>query len=340
MSTLFRLCGTTVLTIGLAALFGMHSALAAPPTIVQDTTSSAPVTISDSSTYVFLDRRDGMYHDVVCLAFVNNGARTATKVGFGLTLVDATGTVLATPAMWPHGDFPVGVRTAYSSAPSAPGYASTLSNGNCFDVSADFQPTSTFRVTMARRGPRIDVAAIVVSVRQVWYQDGATWQGTTSPQIGSHVDLPTAPTFESAVPNGLPVVTVQAIPDEAAPVRVTDAFPLVAASLRAVARGSCAEVGGLARPAASVRLRFTLLDRVGVAVHADVVDFHGPFDAKHPLCDALRGTYAADTFLYGPTQAPIGRVLISPAFVQFEDGSTWEAPAPARVSPRQGRPVG
>jgi len=320
-------------------LGGARSAQAAPPIIAEDPARPAPVSITESSIYLYLG--DGLYHDVACFVFVNHGPTTATKIGLTLALVDATGTVLATPATWPRGVFPVGARSAYSSGGSSAG-GPLVSNSNCFEVSSDGSPTTTFRVTMGRKGPRIDVAAIVVSVRQVWYQDGTGWQAATVPMPGDHIALPTAPPFVAAVPNGPPVITPGTV--AGAPLRFVDTYELDdrdsvplfnRLKLAYTERAACVSFTDLPKIANVVRVGFTLVDRTGNVAGVESLELGGRFEPgilnAGTRCGRIPGKLDADTFVYGRTNVPIGRIIVTPLFVQFADGTTWTAPAPQSV---------
>jgi len=205
------------------------------------------------------------------------------------------------------------VRTAYSGY----GGSEATSNGNCLDVS-DGVPGTSFHYSAGRGASWIDVAAIVASVTEVGYDDGTTWSATSVPHAGDQLALPTAAPFVAAVPYGLPIMTTKQSPG--APVTVVDAYPLDS-------------LGDLAKPANDVRVALTLVDRTGNVAGVETLDLRGRFDvgktyASMLWCEGVSGRSDGDTFLYGPTLSPIGRIIASPLLVQFQDGTSWTGPPP------------
>jgi hypothetical protein len=323
------LCATALAS----ALLGFQAAAqAAPPIVIEDPTRPAPVSISDSSLDVFFDQTD--YRGLVCLALVDHGAAAATRIGVDVALLDATGTVLVVRTMRIRGVFRPGVRTAYSSY----GGSEATSNGNCLDVS-DGVPGTSFHYSAGPGAPRIDVAALVASVTAVGYDDGTSWTAPSVPHVGDHVALPTGTPFVAAVPYGLPVMTTEQSPG--APVTIVDAFPLdsrghsliMGHNVGFTTRALCVGVGNLAKPANVVRVALTLVDRAGTVAGVETLDLRGRFDvgktyAGMQWCEGVSGRSDGDTFLYGPTLSPIGRIIASPLFVQFQDGTSWNGPPP------------
>jgi hypothetical protein len=323
------LCATALAS----ALFALQATvLAAPPIVIEDPTRPAPVSISDSSLDVFFDQTD--YRGLVCLALVDHGTATATRIGVDAALLDASGTVLVVRTMRIRGVFRPGVRTAYSGY----GGSEATSNGNCLDVS-DGVPGTSFHYSAGRGASWIDVAAIVASVTEVGYDDGTTWSATSVPHAGDQLALPTAAPFVAAVPYGLPIMTTKQSPG--APVTVVDAYPLDSRGHSMImghrvgftTRALCAAIGDLAKPANDVRVALTLVDRTGNVAGVETLDLRGRFDvgktyASMLWCEGVSGRSDGDTFLYGPTLSPIGRIIASPLLVQFQDGTSWTGPPP------------
>src|ERR1700681_4276991 len=162
-----------------ATLLAPLAAIAAPPIIADDPGRPSALTITGGSTYVLSGQ--GAPYRVACVVFVNHGPRMATKVGLNLAVVDASGTVLGVDAIYPRGKFFVDKRSAYSGG----GSAIEAPNGNChpFNATRD-ERGSTFRYKMGRDAPPTDVAAILVSAREIVYKDGTAWRTDQVPKTG------------------------------------------------------------------------------------------------------------------------------------------------------------
>jgi hypothetical protein len=328
-------------------------ALALPPVVAADPTRTSAIEITDSTTYVL--QQNSAYSDVVCLGFVNHGPAPATKVGFSVALLDATGTVVSVDVMYPTGKFPVGTRSAFSGSRDQ-----AVPNGNCHAIGrSGTTRRSQFTFQPNPHAPATNIVALVVSTREIVYQDGTAWRSDQVPQTGDHLALPTAPSFTAAVAAGPPVVSfAQAA---GAPIELTDAF---AAETMTQTGGGAPTFGGLlgivaampvttrarsycmsfanrdARDVKLARVNLVVLDRTGKVVGIDTLDSKGPFaqaaadQESGVACEGLRGKLDGDTFMYQPKDGdPIaaGRVLITPAFVEFADGTTWAAPNPPAI---------
>lgn len=341
-----------VLVAGGALASTVLPALALPPIVADDPTRTSAIEITDSTTYLL--QQNNSYSDMVCLGFVNDGTQLATKVGFSVALLDATGSVVSVDVMYPTGKFPVGVRSAFSGSRDQ-----AVPNGNCHSIGrSGTTRRSQFTYQANRNAPVTDVVALVVSTREIVYQDGTAWRSEQVPQTGDHLALPAAPPFVAAVPAGPPVVSFAQV--SGAPIEMTDAF---ATEIFTQTGGGAPTFGGLlgviaampvttrgrtycmsfanrdAREVKLARVNLAVLDRSGKVIGIDTLDSKGPFaqaaagQESGVACEGLRGKGEGDTFMYQPKDGePVaaGRVVVEPAFVEFTDGTTWTAPnAPA-----------
>ncbi len=329
-----------------AAMIG--PALAAPPVVAADPTRPSALEITGATTYL-LTGTSGM-RDVVCVTFVNHGSSLATKVGLSLALLDATGTVVGVDVMYPTGKFAVGERAAFSGSRDA-----DVPNGNCHAINSSGATNhSKFTFRPNKNAPVSDVVAIVVSAREIVYQDGTAYRTDQVPQTGDHLAIPTAPPFVTAVPNGPPLVSFAAV--TGSPIEITDAFTVESV----VRTGGSYSGGGLLgviaaipvttrsrsycmtfanrdpREVKFVRVNLAIVDRTGKVAGLETLDSKGPFaqattDDSGIACEGIRGKLDADTFLYQPGDVdsiPVGRIVITPARVDFVDGTSWTAPNP------------
>jgi hypothetical protein len=269
--------------------------------------------------------------NVACVAFVNHGPRTATKVGLNLAYVDATGTVLGVDFIYPAGKFFVDARSAFSGSRDQ-----FVPNGNCHPILQKSANDSTFKYRMGRSAPPTDVAAILVSAREIVYDDGTAWRTDQLPQPGDHVTIPAAPPFSAAVPAGPPVLSTQAV--TGSPVELNDAI-----AYGAPARGQSACVTFTnrdARVANRVNLALAIVDRAGTIVGVETLYNKGTYsqgikiDNAMGACATLSGKADGDSFLYQPQNGgaavPIGRIVAMPLLVEFTDGTSWHAPNPPK----------
>jgi hypothetical protein len=328
-------------------------ALALPPVVASDPTRTSAIEITDSTTYVL--QQNSTYSDVVCLGFVNHGPQPATKVGFSVVLLDATGSVVSVDVMYPTGKFPVGVRSAFSGSRDQ-----AVPNGNCHAIGrSGTTRRSQFTYQANRNAPATDIAALVVSTREIVYQDGTAWRSDQVPQTGDHLALPAAPTFGAAVAAGPPVVSLAQV--SGAPIELTDAFAtetftqtgggaptfggllgvIAAMPVTTRARAYCMSFANRdARDVKLARVDLVVLDRTGKVAGIETLDSKGPFAQAAPgqesgvACEGLRGKLDGDTFMYQPKDGdPIaaGRVVVTPAVIEFTDGTTWTAPNPPAI---------
>lgn len=330
----------------------IRPALAAPPVVAADPTRPTALEITGATTYV-LNGTSGV-RDVVCVSFVNHGPSVATKVGLSLAMLDATGTVVGVDVMYPTGKFPAGERSAFSGSRDA----TDVPNGNCHAInSTGATQHSNFSFRPNKDTPLADVVAILVSAREIVYQDGTAYRTDQVPQTGDHLALPAAPAFVAAVPNGPPLVSFAAV--TGSPIEITDAF----AAETVVQTGGRPSGGGLLgliaaipvttrsrsycmtfanrdpRDVKFVRVNLAVVDRTGKVAGIETLDSKGPFAQATTAdsgiaCEGIRGKLDADTFLYqhgDGDPVPVGRIVITPAQVDFVDGTSWTAPNPPAV---------
>jgi hypothetical protein len=341
-------CGLAVLGAVCSATI-QAGAAGSPPTIAGDPARPSAIEIVGATSYV-LDSR-GNLQNVACIVFVNHGARLATKVGLSLAMVDATGTVVNVDVMYPRGKFLVEARSAFSVG----GNGIDIGNGNCHGFgAAGAARRSTFVYRTNRNAPVTDVAAILVSAREIVYDDGTAWRTDQVPQTGDHVALPSPGPFSAVVTDGPPLVTTRAV--SGSPVDLTDAFRYesasqsgggppsgpgllqVLAALPQVIRSQqiCMVFGNRdPRGVKRVRVDLAIVDRAGKIGGIETLDSNGKFAPGTPAddsggsCEHIGGKWDADTFVYTPSEGEpfaVGRIVITTEFVDFADGTTWTAP--------------
>ena len=161
------------------------SAAAGPPLVAADTSRPSAIEISGGTTYA-ANGPDGR-QNVACIVFVNHGPRLATKVGLSLAMVDANGAVIGVDVIYPTGKFFVDTRSAFSG-----GRVSVeVPNGNCHGIGATGSAAHSAFAYRPRRGePAVEVAAILVSAREIVYDDGTAFRTDQVPQTGDHLTLP------------------------------------------------------------------------------------------------------------------------------------------------------
>lgn len=332
------------------------SAASAPPLVAADATRSSALEITGGTTYV-ANGPSGR-QSVACVVFVNHGQRMATKVGLSLAMLDATGTVLGVDVIYPTGKFFVDQRSAYS---GGRGVSAEVPNGNCHGIGAAGSTHSTFTYRARRGDPGTEIAAILVSVREIVYDDGTAWRSDQVPQTGDHLALPTAPPFAAAVADGPPRVTPGTV--ATSPIEITDAYAFESVVQTG---GGAPSFGGLlgvlaqipqttrsravcmtfanrdARDVKNVRVNLAVVDRTGNVGAVETMDSRGPFATAAAgadsgvNCESIRGKWDADTFMYQPrgegaTPFAVGRVVVTPGTVEFVDGTTWTAPNPPAI---------
>lgn len=308
-------------------------AAAVPPLIVPDVREPAPIRIVDSSMNVLDANGVDDFIDIFCFAFVNGGSRTAVKTAFDVTLLDESGTVLAVQTMKPAGRFLPGERSAFSHG----GDPRVTPNGNCYPIYAYGRNGSTFKYLARKGGPQTVIGAILLTPREVDYDDGTAWHASVPPRTpGSHVDLPPPAPPALAVPNGPPVVTWRNPPDTQ--LRIDDAFLVGGRWL-----STCISFTNLApKVARRVRADVTMLDRDGTVVNVEHITISDRIKPNDPLtnqrgsCLSINGHFDADTYLYQPRSGTVelGRVIVTPGAIDFDDGTTWTGPAPPPIGSR------
>jgi hypothetical protein len=311
--------------VALAVLFAGSPALAAPPVVAGDPARHSDVTITDGWT--FMHSFGGGWIDIACVAFVNHGPRTATGVGLDLASVDANGNVVSVDSMYPTGKFLVGQRSAVGNV----GFASITNNGNCYlwyAIQKNFRSTFQHR---EGRGTPVDVAAILVSVREIQYDDGTKWRTDQPPyHQGDRLEVPRAPAFTAAMPEGAPIVTAHAV--LGSPVEISDAA-LLRPQIRA--QPVCvAFTNRDPRTAKRVNIALALVNRAGTVDDVKTLYNKGTYStgitiSESGSCIELEGHFEGDGFFYGRGHGtPLGRIIAAPLLVEFADGTTWEAPNP------------
>ncbi|HEY0396472.1 MAG TPA: hypothetical protein VGD01_18490 [Candidatus Elarobacter sp.] len=325
---------------GAALIPGVASA--APPVIVADPTRPSAIAISDGSTYLL--NSSGSMFDVACVAFVNHGPRTATKVGLNLAYLDATGTVLGVDFIYPSGKFFVDKRSAFSGGRGG----METPNANCHATNVNRKPfTTTFDYKPGKTAAPVDVAAILVSAREIVYDDGTAWRSDQVPQMGDRLALPSPAPFAPAVPAGPPLFSTAKV--NGSPLDVTDAFTYESVSqeyagrIPYIARSRSTCVGFVnhdARPAKHARIDLELVDRNGTVAGIEEIHPRGTFSqdisifAGSGACISLKGKLDGDTFLYtGGAGDPvaIGRIVAVPVLEEFADGTAWQSPSPPKI---------
>jgi hypothetical protein len=306
---------------------------AAPPLIVPDSVEPGPIRIVDSSTNALYQGEIADFIDIVCFAFVNEGPRMAVKAAFDVTLLDSSGAVLVVHTMKPAGRFAPGVRSAFSHG----GDPRVTPNGNCYPIYAYGRNGSTFMYRAGKGGPQTVVSAILIAPRALEYENGEAWRASAPSRVaGERVALPRTepPTLE--VPNGPPIVTWRNPPETQ--LRIDDAFQLGGRFFE-----TCMSFTNLApKIARHVRADVLMIDRAGTVVNVEHINVSDRIKPNDPLtnqrgsCLSINGRFDGDTYLYqapaGPV--PLGRVIVSPAAIDFDDGSSWAAPASPPIGSR------
>ena len=324
-----RLVAPALGTLFAAMLFGAQPAAATAPLILDD--PAYPSAISEIDGWTVLLQSE----HIACVAFVNHGPRTATKVGLSLAFVDAHGTVLGVDVIYPRGVFPVGKR-----------YAFALGTTNCDSTRPERQAlTSTFTYRLGKTAPPTPVAAILVSAREIVYDDGTAFRTDHVPQSGDHETIPTT-TPSAAVPAGPPLVSPGAEPG--APFVVDDALLLGFLFTNFGVYVAWTFTNHSAAVANKVQIDLELVDRTGkvggvVETYATGTFAPGVLIDNSPGAHILlHGTWDADTFIVHPRGGePVatGRIIAVPVRMEFADGTAWQsahAPQigdPARLAP-------
>ncbi len=324
---------------------GARAAPAAPPLIANDPAHPSPIEVTGGSTLITIaDYRDAS--ELVCAVLVNHAPRTATRMTLSFAMVDASGTVIGVDLVHPSGRF----------APETPvQYSGGSPNGNCDLI---YSGTNVERTSFWYRAPRsqpAQIAAVLVSAREVIFDDGTSFRTDNVPQSGDHVTLPPASPF-SALPPALtaksPVVAADRTPRIAiatpsdSPVEISEAYQQDFFLGRSddPQRRTCVVVTNRdARTAKFVRLNLAIGDRNGTIAGVDTLDAKGTFSRGVALgrwCSTIAGWWTPDGFGYipqgrrGPV-VPIGTIVAVPVQVDFADGTSWQAPHP----PQTGEPV-
>ncbi len=325
----------------LVVLLVAQRASAGPPYVIDDPARPSPIAISASYRYL----ASGV--PAVCVVFVNHGATTATAAVLSLALADAAGNVLGVDVLRPRGRFFVDKESGYS---GSVGFAPFLTNGNCEPLRTVNGPDQAdWWYETVRGGPKVRIAAIVVSAREVRYQDGTMWKNDQVPQTGDHVNLPNlAPPdgplrSEAFVPDGAPVAFTDVYEQDSAPAR--SAIP------QSLVRTTCVTfVNHDERAATLVRTGFVFLDASGTILGVQTHDTRGTFSKDVPIETSRGGTLLAPngncvvldgrrnedgTYGYaapgGGTPAAAARLVVMPLEVDFAGGSSWQAANPPRT---------
>ena len=322
-------------------------ASAAPPVVANDPAHPSPVEVTAGSTYVVLDKLETTAQ-VVCAVFVNHGPRTATRLTLSFAMVDASGTVIGVDLVHPRGNFAPGSVSRYTSGgadPSAP-------NANCDAIrpAVGGQRTS-FWYRPAPHAPPAQVAAVLVSAREVIYDDGSSFKTDNIPKGGDHVELPPAPAFSAPPPAIMvksPDVASNLTPQMAvsrpagAPVEITQAYQqdVFRGSAAGLERGTCVVFASHdARPVKHVRVNLAIGDRSGTVAGVQTMDVNAAYVREIPIappCAFIAGWWTDQGFVSipqgrrGPTVL-VGTIVAVPITVDFEDGTSWNAPNPPQT---------
>lgn len=319
--------------VACAVLCAGSPALAAPPVVTADPTRHSDVAITDGSTYVYYHGVAKYWVDVACVAFVNNGPRMATGVGLNLAFVDATGTVIGVDSLYPTGKFLPGKRSAFSTMRGV----ELVENGNCHPrFAVQRVRSSTFQYRAEKNAPPVDVAAILVSVREIVYDDRTSWRTDQVPHAGDRIAIPSPPPFSAAVAAGPPVITARAVPNS--PVQIDDTTALPPSPRGG--QGLCVNFTNRdPRTAKRVDIALALVDRTGAVADVKTLYNKGTYstgitiDNAPGSCTYLDGGYDGDGFVYGPGrgETPLGRIVATALRVEFADGTFWDAPNPPKA---------
>jgi hypothetical protein len=312
--------GHALLTCALAVIAVITCsarASAAATIVLPDPSHASAVTLTDGTIY---GAGNGAF--IICAAFINNGPHMAKKVGLNLTMVDETGTVLANETLYATGRFEMGKRSAFARI-------SQLPNGNCQIMSSADRSSSiaTLRYRASKNDPVKDVAAVLVSAREIVYEEGPAYrpEPEANPKTGDHLGIPSPPPFAPAVPVGPPNLSWPAV--SGAPVRITSFTASYSGAEYCLAFSNTD-----ARTAKHVRFLLAIADRTGKIIDVEEENSSGTFatdatiSSAHANCFTLKTRSDSDTFTFEGTQ--VGRIMAVPVLVEFSDGTSWQGPAP------------
>jgi hypothetical protein len=85
-----------------------------------------------------------------------------------------------------------------------------------------------------------------------------------------------------------------------------------------------------------------IIDRADTIVNVEHINVSDRIKPNDPLtnqrgsCLSINGRFDGDTYLYtAPTRTvSLGRVIVSPAAIDFDDGSSWAAPGTPPIGTR------
>jgi hypothetical protein len=301
------------------------SAQAVQPRIINDPAYPSAITITDGTMH-----GSSVYQipvNVTCVAFVNNGPKTATKVGLNLAYVDPDGVIMGVDVYFPRGKFPVGVRSAFS----GPNEPNITPNGNCQKSFAGRSNVPGYAYEPGKGGHGGPIAAILVSAREIVYDDGTAFRTDSGPHTGDHVVLPPLAPPAVIVATGPPVFAAS-----------SDASPLEIIGDVGYGADHQVYVGFTNRAAIMAKhilINLALVDRTGKIVGLNEMNIVGTFSPNLLITTGrgsivnIPGTLDGDAFMYDADsgRVAIGRIIAMPVRIEYADGTSWDAPHPAKV---------
>lgn len=311
------------------------------PAVVSDNASPSPVTIMNLTAYVvgsdvpqtsqtvgnFVYSSPGYtaYRGVACADFVNHGARPLTKASFAFSAASSSGAIIDVNSSTVSGLFNVAdeSRTALTRAHV------------CMEYPIYIRSTiGRFLVNVGagRRSVSTPIAEVVVSPKQLTFDDGTTWQAQKPLQVGDQLSS-VAPPVPSPASPGWPTVFFENV--ASAPFRITDAFTYDAEQSITFHSnipqfGVCVALDSgvdLKQKQAQVVVAFITAD--GTVAGVDTIAMHG--GRYYGECRASAGSIKDGTFMYrlrrGAPTTPIARVVVTQLSEDFADGTKWTNPA-------------
>jgi hypothetical protein len=264
------------------------------------------------------------YAGHACFDFINHGPRPITKATFDFSAATADGNIVNVGSASASGSFAVDDETMTGLTRSQV----------CLEYATSTRPVIGRFLVNVRAGRLLvgaPISEILVSAKQVSYDDGSTWQAQQTPQVGDHITIASVPSPNRALP-GWPIVRVE--PVAAAPFNV-DAFthvPQHGVFLHSPVPqfGVCVafDAGNDAKQKqAQVAVVYIADD--GTVVAVDNITMHG--GRYYSECRSSAGAIKDGTFIYnvrrGAPSTAIARVIVTPLSEEFADGAMWTNPA-------------
>jgi hypothetical protein len=345
-----RACCITVLAAMMTAAFATPAS-AAPPIIADDPAHRSPISVVGGSTYVVIENVTVVATQAACVVLVNHGPRTATRLTLSFAMADASGNVIGVDVVRLSGNFAPGARSRYTGGGTETG----APNGNCHAIPPPPGPRRpSFWYRPAPHAPMLPVAVVLVSAREVIFDDGSSFKTENVPQSGDRVMLPAVSPF-SAPPPAVsvkdrdiaaelsPRVVVSRPPG--APVEIAEAFQqdFYRGRIGGLERGTCVVFTNRdGRPVKQVRINLAITDRSGTIAGVQTIDVTGAYVRVNPIdlaCPVIPGWWTDQGFGYVPQGprgpvVPIGTIVAVPIRVEFDDGTSWDALKPPQTGER------